>query len=86
MKRVLTARFMHETNTFSRVPTDMAMIISVRPPGSGRIDQVLADGNHRMDVAAWLQGLGLERYVPTRAATMVHRSIRPIPPKFAESE
>ncbi len=26
MKRVLTARFMHETNTFSRVPTDMAMI------------------------------------------------------------
>ena len=24
MKRVLTARFMHETNTFSRVPTDMA--------------------------------------------------------------
>src|SRR5215831_3645488 len=23
--RVLTARFMHETNTFSRVPTDMAM-------------------------------------------------------------
>jgi len=24
--RVLTARFMHETNTFSRVPTDMAMI------------------------------------------------------------
>src|SRR5881396_170520 len=26
MKRVLTARFMHETNTFSRVATDMAMI------------------------------------------------------------
>jgi microcystin degradation protein MlrC len=26
VKRVLTARFMHETNTFSRVPTDMAMI------------------------------------------------------------
>ena len=26
MKRVLTARFMHETNTFSRVSTDMAMI------------------------------------------------------------
>ena len=26
MKRVLTARFMHETNTFSRVPTDTAMI------------------------------------------------------------
>lgn len=26
MKHVLTARFMHETNTFSRVPTDMAMI------------------------------------------------------------
>ena len=26
MKRVLTVRFMHETNTFSRVPTDMAMI------------------------------------------------------------
>ena len=26
MRRVLTARFMHETNTFSRVPTDMAMI------------------------------------------------------------
>ena len=26
MKRVLTARFMHETNTFSRVPTDMATI------------------------------------------------------------
>ena len=26
MKRVLTARFMPETNTFSRVPTDMAMI------------------------------------------------------------
>jgi len=26
LKRVLTARFMHETNTFSRVPTDMAMI------------------------------------------------------------
>ena len=26
MKRVLTARLMHETNTFSRVPTDMAMI------------------------------------------------------------
>ena len=26
MKRVLTARFMHETNTFSQVPTDMAMI------------------------------------------------------------
>ena len=26
MKRVLTARFMHETNTFSRVPTDMAMV------------------------------------------------------------
>ena len=26
MKRVLTARFMHETNTFSRVPTDMAVI------------------------------------------------------------
>ena len=25
MKRVLTARFMHETNTFSRVKTDMAM-------------------------------------------------------------
>ncbi len=25
MPRVLTARFMHETNTFSRVPTDMAM-------------------------------------------------------------
>jgi microcystin degradation protein MlrC len=24
--RVLTARFMHETNTFSRVPTDMAML------------------------------------------------------------
>jgi microcystin degradation protein MlrC len=24
VKRVLTARFMHETNTFSRVPTDMA--------------------------------------------------------------
>ena len=24
--RVLTARFMHETNTFSRVPTDMALI------------------------------------------------------------
>src|SRR5205814_10234579 len=23
-KRVLSARFMHETNTFSRVPTDMA--------------------------------------------------------------
>jgi microcystin degradation protein MlrC len=26
VKRVLTARFMHETNTFSRVPTGMAMI------------------------------------------------------------
>ena len=26
MKRVLTARFMHETNTFSRVETDMALI------------------------------------------------------------
>ena len=26
MPRVLTVRFMHETNTFSRVPTDMAMI------------------------------------------------------------
>ena len=26
MKHVLTARFMHETNTFSRVPTDMAVI------------------------------------------------------------
>ena len=26
MARVLTARFMHETNTFSRVPTDMAMV------------------------------------------------------------
>ncbi len=26
MTRVLTARFMHETNTFSRVPTDMALI------------------------------------------------------------
>jgi microcystin degradation protein MlrC len=26
VKRVLTARFMHETNTFSRVTTDMAMI------------------------------------------------------------
>src|SRR5207302_11143471 len=26
VKRVLTARFMHETNTFSKVPTDMAMI------------------------------------------------------------
>jgi microcystin degradation protein MlrC len=26
VKRVLTARFMHETNTFSRVPTDMAMV------------------------------------------------------------
>jgi microcystin degradation protein MlrC len=26
LKRVLTARFMHETNTFSRMPTDMAMI------------------------------------------------------------
>src|ERR1700759_961091 len=26
LKRVRTARFMHETNTFSRVPTDMAMI------------------------------------------------------------
>jgi microcystin degradation protein MlrC len=26
MKRVLTARFMHETNTFSRVVTDLAMI------------------------------------------------------------
>ena len=26
MPRVLTARFMHETNTFSRVPTDMALI------------------------------------------------------------
>src|SRR6201990_2372360 len=26
VKRILTARFMHETNTFSRVPTDMAMI------------------------------------------------------------
>jgi microcystin degradation protein MlrC len=26
LKRVLTARFMHETNTFSRVPTDMATI------------------------------------------------------------
>ena len=26
MKRVLTARFMHETNTFSRVPTDIAVI------------------------------------------------------------
>jgi microcystin degradation protein MlrC len=26
VKRVLTARFMHETNTFSRVATDMAMI------------------------------------------------------------
>src|SRR5229473_766892 len=26
VKRVLTVRFMHETNTFSRVPTDMAMI------------------------------------------------------------
>src|ERR1700751_2776045 len=26
LTRVLTARFMHETNTFSRVPTDMAMI------------------------------------------------------------
>ena len=26
MKRVLTARFMHETNTFSRVPTDMTVI------------------------------------------------------------
>ena len=25
MARVLTARFMHETNTFSRIPTDMAM-------------------------------------------------------------
>jgi hypothetical protein len=26
VKRVLTARFMYETNTFSRMPTDMAMI------------------------------------------------------------
>jgi microcystin degradation protein MlrC len=26
LKRVLTARFMHETNIFSRVPTDMALI------------------------------------------------------------
>jgi microcystin degradation protein MlrC len=26
VQRVLTARFMHETNTFSRVPTDIAMI------------------------------------------------------------
>ena len=26
MKGVLTARFMHETNTFSRVPSDMAAI------------------------------------------------------------
>jgi microcystin degradation protein MlrC len=26
VKRVLTARFMHETNTFSRVPTDIAVI------------------------------------------------------------
>jgi microcystin degradation protein MlrC len=26
LKRILTARFMHETNTFSREPTDMAMI------------------------------------------------------------
>src|SRR5947209_2352267 len=26
LTRVLTARFMHETNTFSRVPTDMAMV------------------------------------------------------------
>src|SRR5271156_3772077 len=26
MMRVLTARFMHETNTFSCVPTDMALI------------------------------------------------------------
>jgi microcystin degradation protein MlrC len=26
LTRVLTARFMHETNTFSRVPTDLAMI------------------------------------------------------------
>lgn len=26
MPRVLTARFMHETNTFSRVKTDMALI------------------------------------------------------------
>src|SRR6201987_2809468 len=26
VKRILTSRFMHETNTFSRVPTDMAMI------------------------------------------------------------
>jgi microcystin degradation protein MlrC len=26
VKRVLTARFMHETNTFSRLPTDMAVI------------------------------------------------------------
>src|ERR1700741_3154286 len=26
MMRVLTARFMHETNTFSRVKTDMALI------------------------------------------------------------
>jgi microcystin degradation protein MlrC len=25
-RRVLTARFMHETNTFSRVATDMALI------------------------------------------------------------
>ena len=25
MSRVLTARFMHETNTFSRIATDMAM-------------------------------------------------------------
>jgi len=27
VNRVLTARFMHETNTFSRVPTDMAMML-----------------------------------------------------------
>ena len=26
MPRVLTARFMHETNTFSRVKTDIALI------------------------------------------------------------
>ena len=35
MPRVLTARFMHETNTFSRVKTDMALIrrraIGLRP-------------------------------------------------------
>ena len=36
MPRVLTARFMHETNTFSRVKTDMAWSSRVQATDSKR--------------------------------------------------